>query len=786
MSNSQSSLVIRVGTSGVPEAMAEIKNIGKEITSFAGELAAAFGIGFSIEKIVDFTREAINSAEALGRLSQQSGFTVSTLEAIRKQADDTGISFEEMQSSLVLFVAKMQDAREKGGAAMDVFRGLGQDIALAVAQGKTAEQVYAAIAEKFKSGAVAGREAAAAHDLFGKSFKEWIPILQEGTEGLEKFRAMDGGITPEAVQSATQFNRAWRDLHDSFEDVFREFASNILPTLTQAAASMKEIATQSDATTRAAEVLTDGFKGVVTVAVTVGAAFVDIGKVIGYSVASWVEVFDAAYSAIAQIIPHIKAFVADTVNLLADVAGSVLDAKEVISSALSGNFSNARSILEMEFGVIKADVKTLGQDAAAGFAVVPEQFQKMISNIGAMSGQMMFDIYSQWTGVSTFLAGLWSRPISKPTDTGAKLGPPLPSNPSANNPLTTESVTAQMQELNYLRSKAQLEAKIIQDNPYALENDKLRAILPSLATQNEMIGQQIALQQKVADDPTRTAEEHAKANTEIVTLMGQQEDIAKRIKEIQDKTSFAGQFRAVFNQIGDEWGSWASQTATAFKTVFESAIGSISSGITGLIMGTKTWGQALQQIGSSVLQSIIQSIVEMGVRWVMTQVLMRGAMAVTHAIGSALGWKQVGETNAQEASKAPALATNAATASVGSYGSAAIVGAIAAVAAIGLITAAALGAFDTGGYTGPGGKYDVAGVVHRGEFVMSADSVNRIGLPVLESIHNGGDVGGAIGGGTTLHVHTWADENAMLKFLRENDDAKHVIVDTVNKRVRMA
>lgn len=52
--------------------------------------------------------------------------------------------------------------------------------------------------------------------------------------------------------------------------------------------------------------------------------------------------------------------------------------------------------------------------------------------------------------------------------------------------------------------------------------------------------------------------------------------------------------------------------------------------------------------------------------------------------------------------------------------------------------------FSEGGYTGDGGKYDPAGIVHRGEFVVPADVVRRVGVKNLERLRgysNGGLVG---------------------------------------------
>jgi len=53
--------------------------------------------------------------------------------------------------------------------------------------------------------------------------------------------------------------------------------------------------------------------------------------------------------------------------------------------------------------------------------------------------------------------------------------------------------------------------------------------------------------------------------------------------------------------------------------------------------------------------------------------------------------------------------------------------------------------FDAGGYTGRGGKYDPAGIVHRGEYVFDQDSVARIGLRNLARLHRGYADGGLVG-----------------------------------------
>lgn len=53
--------------------------------------------------------------------------------------------------------------------------------------------------------------------------------------------------------------------------------------------------------------------------------------------------------------------------------------------------------------------------------------------------------------------------------------------------------------------------------------------------------------------------------------------------------------------------------------------------------------------------------------------------------------------------------------------------------------------FDAGGFTGSGGKYEPAGVVHKGEFVFDQDAVNRIGVKNLERMQRGYANGGYVG-----------------------------------------
>lgn len=61
------------------------------------------------------------------------------------------------------------------------------------------------------------------------------------------------------------------------------------------------------------------------------------------------------------------------------------------------------------------------------------------------------------------------------------------------------------------------------------------------------------------------------------------------------------------------------------------------------------------------------------------------------------------------------------------------------------ISSAAAVGFASGGYTGSGGKYQPAGIVHKGEYVFDQESTNRISVSQLEALRNGKPLDATLG-----------------------------------------
>ncbi|EPN7019187.1 phage tail length tape measure family protein [Klebsiella pneumoniae] len=111
------------------------------------------------------------------------------------------------------------------------------------------------------------------------------------------------------------------------------------------------------------------------------------------------------------------------------------------------------------------------------------------------------------------------------------------------------------------------------------------------------------------------------------------------------------------------------------------------------------------------------------------------AFAASKAFAIADSMVKIQQAIASGAVSAPYPANIIAMASIAAQTSS-IVSNIQAVSGVG---------FASGGYTGPGGKYQPAGIVHKGEYVFDQASTNRIGVSQLEALRNGQPLDATLG-----------------------------------------
>jgi lambda family phage tail tape measure protein len=211
----------------------------------------------------------------------------------------------------------------------------------------------------------------------------------------------------------------------------------------------------------------------------------------------------------------------------------------------------------------------------------------------------------------------------------------------------------------------------------------------------------------------------------------------------------------------------AGQTQAMFTGAFSSITTSVGSAFEKMTFDGQTFGESATQVIRSFAGGVVNSLGQMAAQWATTQATQL-AFGQTSAAIAAQEIAQTGAVTAAKTSGAAAVATAkvaadgvatasslaatatttaaqtaaaattasawlpaALVASIGSFGAAAVVGGTALLAAFALIKG-----FESGGYTGGGGRKKVAGVVHGQEFVVNAEGTRR-NRALLEAINSG-------------------------------------------------
>jgi len=114
----------------------------------------------------------------------------------------------------------------------------------------------------------------------------------------------------------------------------------------------------------------------------------------------------------------------------------------------------------------------------------------------------------------------------------------------------------------------------------------------------------------------------------------------------------------------------------------------------------------------------------------------------------------------------------------------------------GSVSAAPWLSLASGGFTGPGGKYEPAGIVHRGEYVLNQDATKRIGVGVLDRMNRGYANGGLVGGSPPASMLGGSAPNVSVQLINNGQpmqatqqgaprfDGKRWVIDIVLEQAR--
>lgn len=821
-------LRIKIGMQGSAEVNAGLKAIGAAASNLKGALAGiaaavggVMGLNAAIQQSVRFNAQLEQQAVAFKTLLGNAEAASRRMQELARFAAQTPFELPEIvQASKVLqsltngALASGEGLRLVGDAAAATGRPL-EDAAMWIGRLYAGLQSGTPVGEAtlrlIEMGLISGTTARKLNDLAesGQGAGQAMTILRD-TFGRLGGAMADQSQTFNGLLSTLKdtFNMALADIGKPLFDGLKQGISELIPIVENVGEKISawvSIAIQSFRDGRLSEFIglniEAGFEIGVGAAVKVmeklfdwlgspemwrvignglltaineamklaGAAMVDFLLVPLGSIASYIK--DAFSYAFESVVDFFAADLEKVINAAADLLNSVFGTNLSQVSLTGGS----RVFQAPDF------MRSFGQNQEGG-QILKEGLTKFFDESTAAGRELMGVGAGLSIGTSALdsLTKLVAQTVAASKEAKSAGAGAGEKKPEEEIRLINVKLELQKLELSYNRQLQQInQARGAVESSWLMTNlEKYQEKKRLMQGELDLIARQITELEKLK--ATATEAERVQIDQRIVGLQGTAGGVQNQMTGMgPDPESFRQQFQSTLVDLQNQWGSWAQQTAATFSNVFNTAISSISNGITGLIMGTMTWGQALAAIGNTILTTIIQSIVQMGVRWVATQILMA-------TVGKALAAASVAATVPMAAAQAAVWATPATLSTIASYGTAAAAAPGMIAGAQGLVLAQSLAAFKTGGYTGDGNPNDVAGIVHRGEFVVPADAVDRIGLSTLQAMTAAGasDPGAftspAAPGPITLNMGVFDNPGRLADWAKSNE-GRTVLVDIMRQ-----
>ncbi|HGC8049423.1 TPA: phage tail tape measure protein [Yersinia enterocolitica] len=273
-----------------------------------------------------------------------------------------------------------------------------------------------------------------------------------------------------------------------------------------------------------------------------------------------------------------------------------------------------------------------------------------------------------------------------------------------------------------ITASMQLEAQLSRENA---ERKKATAALKQMDDYTTTIANRNAQAQakfgKTSKQASRVDQEFQLDNTFDKQKEGVTGAALEKLTESYNKAKFElkagfdqedlneGDWLAGMTQGLEQYGETANNVFSATAQLAQTTMGSMTSMATQMM----TTGSAnVKQFATNFLTSIVDII---------------NQLLIAQAIQAAMGWMSGGAS-----AGAGAVSGTASSASAGAMG-----------------MSTSFRAYDVGGYTGDGGKFEPKGVVHGGEFVFTKEATNRIGIDNLYKMMRGYADGGLVSNAVT-------------------------------------
>jgi hypothetical protein len=294
---------------------------------------AGLGVALSAAGLGAMVKSALESADALNKLSQRVGITVESLSTLVPAAELSGVSAQTFESGLKKLATAMLEAATGSEESARRFAALGVAFQDQDGRLRATDAVLLDLAERFQAMPDGAQKSALAVQLFGKSGSELIPFLNQGREGIAaltgEMQALGVQIGGQTAAQAEAFNDALAKVKLATTSIANRVIEAFLPAMNDMAAGMVESAKQGGALRAILDGIVLALKTLALGAATVGKAFIALGEAIGAGMAAAVEALRGNTAGAKAIIAELKGSFVRRLDELAEFRDSLFDPKPI-------------------------------------------------------------------------------------------------------------------------------------------------------------------------------------------------------------------------------------------------------------------------------------------------------------------------------------------------------------------------------------------------------------------------------------------------------------------------
>lgn len=225
-----------------------MSKIGLGVTGFTG------AIGYAFNRLQGWLGQTAQYGDRIDKMSQKIGMGTKAFQEWDFIMSQNGGSVESLQMGYKTLANQMNGVQKGSKESIKAFQALGVKVKDNTGKFRTQDEVFNDVVRALQRETNATKKAILGNQLFGRSFIEMKPLLNQTAESIEELRkqAQDTIISDEDIQNSVKYTDAMDRLNRIFQAKMAPVVTRIMPKILEI---MDKILKRSDILEKIIEVI---------------------------------------------------------------------------------------------------------------------------------------------------------------------------------------------------------------------------------------------------------------------------------------------------------------------------------------------------------------------------------------------------------------------------------------------------------------------------------------------------------------------------------------------------